>query len=330
MSEFHIGCFGVSKTIIEDIKSKYGEGANITNVYTFELKNKDVNTLKRKIKSKRFDHVVINGEGSLHTQNEEGKNIFLLIDELGDNLYKPSITILNASLYDLPEKWIDTLYRVDKIEVRDLVSKENLEKKGINSTFKPDRLFLYLSREKFLDHKFNKENENGEIILFDAVNKSHSSMLQELNLTGDKAKYGTVDLSPIYTLKNGYVDNVLDINAWLYFRFYLRTLVRTYRYRSIKGKKHITNPSKDLISDLVSQKDVITARYHIAVLCMFLGKEFSFISSNTKKIESLIEYFSMEFPGQVYSNKNNEIIKVRINLTRDEIFSFLKKYNYGV
>ena len=325
ISEFHIGCFGVSSTIIQDIKSSYSD-ANIVSIYTEQLKSVNFKKIINNIDNLTYDHVIINGEGSLHTKNNEGNNIFEIIRYFLEKKCVPNITLLNSSLYHIPKEWVNILQRVNAIEVRDLESQNKLLELGIDCTFKPDRLFLFLSRESY---SFQNEEVNRQFLVFDAVNKNHKNIIQQLGLNELDISYGAVDLSPL-TLDKRTLFSLGAVAVKTICHFYSKIIFRSWRYRKLNGKKYISNIQNDLISKILNSSNIITARYHIAVLCIYLGKSFSYLPSNTKKIEYLVKYISENFPDHVSSSEKNEYVYVDVKLKSSEIVKFINSHEYKV
>ncbi len=327
-SEYHIGCYGVSSSIIDSINSIY-QGCNIISIYTLDIKENEQQRLNLAVSKKSWDRVIVNGEGSLHLKNVEGDKIFKLISLLMKKVSPKKISIINASIYEAKNEWIKTLKAVGNIEVRDMASQNFLSKHGVGSVFKLDRLFHFLSSNYSNSEIENSTGVNDGYVIFDAVNKNHSDIIKALKGLNKTFYYGTVDLSPFYKIlsSNDAIVRILKVKN--IFKFYLKILNRLYKYNRLQGKKYINNIEDDLLSLLISGKDIITARYHIVVICLFLGKDFYYFSSNTNKIKYLIEVFQNEFPGQVQLEKqSNSLIKVRLQYSRYDMIKFMKRMNY--
>ncbi|MGF1817913.1 hypothetical protein, partial [Vibrio splendidus] len=247
-SEFHIGCHGVTSSIKKSILNKFGKENSITSIYTSELKRELNNNVT--FYNNNWDAIFVNGEGSLHKSNVEGATIFHILQRFVEMGYGNKIEVLNASIYDLKDDWLNVLRKLNKIEVRDVLSFEYLQSKGIESTFKLDRLFDYLNTMLTIDDEI-KESKQGELLIFDAVDRNHATIIELLGNSNKKYTFGAVDLSPFVSLN----DKTLSINTpgliENIFRFYCKVLYRAYRYRFMKGNKYITNID-NYVSDVLN------------------------------------------------------------------------------
>ncbi|MGF1818098.1 hypothetical protein, partial [Vibrio splendidus] len=70
---------------------------------------------------------------------------------------------------------------------------------------------------------------------------------------------------------------------------------------------------------------------YLFVICLFLGKDFTYISSNTKKIESLISVFEKRFDGKIKVVRNeSNISAIELNYTRKDVVNFINEFSYTV
>jgi len=297
-SEFHIGCLGVMKTIFDDIQEKWPD-ADIYTITTCEIKK--AKNVKSVLDGVDFpDHVVVNGEGSMHTRNKEGEFIIQLVQNLSRAGVR-SFVLLNASLYVIPKHWVKVLEFFSIVQVRDLRSLDAVSSVGVGCTFLPDRLFRFALEVSSDDYS---ERTQG-VMLFDAVNRSHQDLLALIDLDETPIFYGSVDCSPFLTARVLKRDGgVFRYGLRGVFRFYLKVLRRLLVYRKLKGEKYITSLKFPAVTQSGNVIEVYAARYHIAVMCFSLGLNGNFFASNTPKIEALIDYVQRAFPNDVEINRS--------------------------
>jgi hypothetical protein len=300
-SEFHIGCLGVMKTIYDDVKQRWPD-CKVDAVTTHDIKQ--AGCVRDLVQSVGMpDFVVVNGEGSMHQGNKEGEFIIGMVQELF-NKGVGEFYLLNTSMYSVPESWVGALGLFSVIQVRDLRSAKVINDAGLLCTFLPDRLFRFVL-ETF---PLNNEKSRGRgVLYFDAVNRSHEELLSIGAIEGREAMYGAVDCSPFLTARVlGLAKGIFRYDLRQVVRFYLKVLRRSVVYRGLYGRKYIYSLDFPVVTPRGEIVDVCAARYHIAVMCFALCIDGKFLTSNTPKIEALVDYMSDVFAQYMSVQRSEE------------------------
>lgn len=308
-SENHHGCYTVINQIKKLLKKK-----SIKLVYSHDTNLGFENYLslikKRDIK---FDLLIINGEGSLHSSSKKAKEII----EIGywtKKVLNKSVILINSVFQNNDQILISKIKSFDLIYVRDKFSQKYLSNNNIECNYVPDLVFSYNKRVKSINSK--------KIVFTDSVFRNLSHDLFNLQKSFKNTQFIPLSTRP----------------SIFFFKAYTRFIVRYYilkipfifkKYKNIDyeiQKKYLNYYS--FINEISNAKINICARYHAIVFSLIFRVPFVAIKSNTHKVESLLNEIGLENRLiKIEELKFNNIIKFSSysNQEIDLIENFIKK-----
>jgi len=239
----------------------------------------------------RTDIVIVNGEGSMHDDQDVALN---LIKSLKIAKKKNKKMFLINTVWQNNNILNDYLHFFEKIYVRESLSQKEVIAAGFDAEVVPD-LSLYTD---ISDVKTNVKKDNIQII--DSIIKKHTNDLSNLALRL-RAKF--------YCMGHGAVK-----------LYELHHKYRKYRLR-LKGCG-LQNINE--LNDIAKHEAMLSGRFHAVCIAMKLKTPFLFIGSNTHKIEGLlsdvgVDYNDYLITSKTYNSSKSEIIEfVKSNYSKNE------------
>lgn len=274
-SELHWGCQGVSESILHILQLRGIVHATIT---TAELKALEEKKILSRVNKLILDFpsliVIVNGEGSLHPNNTEGKKIIRLLESIDTEF-----EIWNSSIYEIPVAWENVLKRARKIVLRDTMSLDLFDN-NYNTYKCPDLLFYFLKCRKVSPECIS------HFVFTDSVVDTHKKVRYSLGLD-EKWQAFDIRFGPKSLLIN--INNLPILKI---FRYAFNDLLRVF-YRGIfRGDIYRFDGRR-----LPVGSTILTGRYHYLVMCLFMGKGVILLETNTPKISALIKMLQIDNSG---------------------------------
>jgi len=287
----HYGCNGVV-SFIEKIFDELG----FVKIYTVSTNN-----YQQLEQSKKLDHsflIVINAEGTLHNNNPFGLSIINLIPFFSNKGHK--VFVVNGTYTDLDKEYIKKLKSAHYISSRDYtLSKE------LGFSFCLD-FYFFFSKKKIQDIA---KKEVKSTFWTDSIVPQISHYLLHYNNPFENV--------PIERLR---------------FPINIRTLYR--RFSSTKffftASNYYLLSEKIFLTYIKNSKYYTCGRYHGMVARIISGKDFTVYSSNTKKVENLLDFLSSEsvlsFKRKIISHLGYEFFAYQIrNINLDKLSYIMEK-----
>lgn len=265
--ENHHGC----NIVVENIKRNL-EKRNIKLLATNPIgkdwkKNKSfLNCLNQS------DGVVINAEGTIHDDSEYAYSLLEIVNYTNKPCFLINMTYQNNS-----EKFLKLVSKFSKVYVRETFSKKELEKDNIESVVVPDMTFYKLKNDY-------SEREKKEIYITDSHDIKKSEQLYNM------AKKNRIIFLPIiapfikYSSLKGFIKK-------LKYEFFnnFGSFIEKFKNLGYKYRRFIFVINEDnLLEEIKNCNLLISARFHAICLSLHFSAPFVAISSNTFKIESLL------------------------------------------
>jgi polysaccharide pyruvyl transferase WcaK-like protein len=268
-AENHHGCSRVMNAIDRNlfIRNEY-EVSYLKLMTRWDL-DEDI---KRKII--QTDLLIINGEGTLHGDLIHVRCLLNAISFAKS--YGVTVAVINTTLYDLSNKSINILAKVDYLYVRDMASKKLIEENGINVFYCPDLVFWepFPLEKEIYRSGWAVTDGYGPTVLDAEMRKNSSTPITISNLE-----------QRFYKLSK--------------LRKVLIRLISIINFsRSVKPLSDSTQV--DFLRRLNSFEFVLTGRYHIVCMCLLLEIPFKFIDSNTPKISFLLSDIGLDLDKFFY------------------------------
>lgn len=214
---------------------------------------------------KRFDVILVNGEGSIHNSSENKRAEYLLeLPSLAKEIGVP-IYLINATIHKMSDDAYLAIKKFNAIFVRESESKKILEKKDIKSTIIPD--FSFFSEPLGKPKEISKKNR----ILFtgSTIKKTH----KELALLSHRSHS---DFKDILFYRNRKIFKLLEKISKKVIYFPEREYVK------------YNNKHYDWIERIQNYQGVVTGRFHAVTLCLVARTPFIAVESNTPKISRVL------------------------------------------
>lgn len=221
----------------------------------------------KKIKAKEIDFVIINGEGTLHGQENPKVNEILKSAKFCSEELKKKVFLINSTIADLNKDQLSYFKYFEKIYVRESSSFEFLKNEQINSTIVPDFLMAF-------ELNFKSLANNNEIVFTDS---SYKNLDHKFNLK-HKVKQ-------------------ISIRYYNHLEYYLLKLFIKFKFLSfLNYYLQYTKDQKALefLKDLMNSKLVVTGRFHAMIICFNLEIPFIAYKSTSNKIEGVLRDAGLE------------------------------------
>lgn len=218
------------------------------------------------------DGVVVNAEGTIHDDSEYAYSLLEIVNYTNKPCFLINMTYQNNS-----EKFSKLVSRFSKVYVRETFSKKELEKDNIESVVVPDMTFYKLKKDYL-------EREKKEVYITDSHDIKKSEQLYNI------AKKNEIVFLPIiapfikYSSLHGF-SKLLKYKFFNNYGIFIEKFVKLkYKYKRFLFVKK----EEDLLEEIKNCNLLISARFHAICLSLHFSAPFVAISSNTFKIESLL------------------------------------------
>lgn len=246
--------------------------------------------------------VFINGEGTIHHSRPAGRNLLTVIPFCETRTI--SCTILNTTWQSNNDEISNLAAGASNIYVRESRSKLSLQKIGLESTIVPDLSFL--SSFPLTNQDGHHTGLSSEVVFTDSVDpvvtealySAHKSCenSQFLSIMGSSEEYLVEPYKGLQELlRQSRLSLGMRRRSLLYLVSSTRNILRRLR------KFDFINPPRpeyqmrqvselpDFLNTIRNAKMVVTGRFHVVAMCIMLRVPFIATSSNSHKIEGLLE-----------------------------------------
>ena len=258
-----------------------------------------------KVKNIDFDIILVNGEGTMHHDQKE----FLNIIKLCTFFFKKQIPVylINATIEGISKKYISTFKIFRKIYVRENFSKKFLSQNGIKSKIVSDLIFYDKPNISF-------KNKIYDLMITDSTIETDT---RKLFLLFNKLKKNSIFIPCFYLSKKQRSLLIYKCKILIYRLIYLFFQNKLNVFSIFTLDNH-----KELIKKLQSSHYLISGRFHIIALAILYQIPFYYISSNTYKIDGLMN--DIKIKDRKVDLKTFKSSKKK-NFTNKEI-KFIQKY----
>ena len=318
---YHHGCTQVMENLINLLINKnFNVVDTCSNGFSWHKNEQLVKNMKKS------DLIVVNGEGTIHHNQEAGLQL-LKISRFAKERNIKSV-LINSTFEGNDSSSYTYLKDFDLISVRESLSQKELDKINIKSLLVPDLSFLSSSDILNIDNKSN-------IGFTDSVDLEITKTIYKKILNINNYLFMPILTYHKYKL-------IFHIRNFL-FKISGREFKNSYEYRffgvynTYKYKKNISN-----------LRLLVTARYHALCFALQLNIPFLAIESNTFKIQGLLKdigidnfrfvkksdqlNFSKENLEKYFYFSNNELKKIKDynNLAKIKINNLFDDISYIV
>lgn len=280
----HPGCDLVTKNIRLCCKNH-----NIELIDTV-LHNEKYAHEKLKNLTGKYDIILLNGEGTMHSDRTKAINLMKLVKDL------KTPKILFNTVWQNNIELNQYLRFFDKIFVRESCSLIQIKQAGYKAEIVPDMVF-------YSNYELNREKSESYIVT-DCVRTTTSSEL---------FKYS-------HSQKCEYI---------AFQKRTIKKIIKKYPIQFLKsllaGKFHVCQNSNDFIESIRNSKILITGRFHGACIALSMGIPVACIKSNTHKIEGLFK--DINLPSSLLLNDTSSLLDVEL-IYRDSINQMTKIEEY--
>jgi hypothetical protein len=195
---------------------------------------------------------IVNGEGTIHHTRErpKGRQLLQFARTIKRRSGKP-VFLINASFEALEPRDFDEMEFFDRIFVRDRRSQAYLAENGIASQWVPD---LCLAAEPRIHPRQER------IVCTDSAVRSLNPLLE---------KYSAVLQASFAPMRPG--------------------RCRSYWRYAFRDRSELAATLLSYHGTIAGARSVIAARFHAMIFCLVAGTPFLAVSSNTTKIEAVLE-----------------------------------------
>jgi polysaccharide pyruvyl transferase WcaK-like protein len=195
---------------------------------------------------------IVNGEGTIHHTRErlKGRQLLQFARTVKRRSDKP-VFLINASFEALEPRDFDDMEFFDRIFARDRRSQAYLAENGIASRWVPD---LCLAAETQVHPRRER------IVCTDSVVRSLNPLLE---------RYSAVLQASFAPMRPG--------------------RCRSYWHYAFGDRSELAATLRPYHETIASARSVIAARFHAMIFCLVAGTPFLAVSSNTGKIEAVLE-----------------------------------------
>ena len=300
-NEMHHGCNLVIKSIKKLLKKN-----NINLIYTILSGSnwKEDFFFKKKIENKEVDIIIVNGEGTIHHNQENGQ----LLVEVSKFAKENSVisVLINCTFSSNDSFYKVYLKNFSMISVRENKSKQELKLLGIDSKVVPDL--------SFYNDKYITNNNKKNILIGDSVIPKITNYLLNFSI---KNKYKFIPILTFYKIRLNKMKTFFGFFKFIILNIILR-VNQSSNYSNYYLRFYGTYFTDSYFKIINSSKLLITGRYHSICIAIICRTPFISISSNTFKIEELLKDIGL---NQKRNNLNLDELNKSIKM-------FQKFYNY--
>lgn len=258
----HIGSRLVSKHLLK----KYSINRN--HVVTLTASDQEFESSLKIMRAVGINECIFNGEGCLALDSGDRKKVLARINRCLETF--EYVALVNVTLEDSPIDW--GLSRdLDRIEVRDSESLSYAQ--SCNSSFTPDGCYIYVMENKHLSPK-----ALGYTALTPSMDSTVSDAIVEKN--GDKRAI-------LFDMETYLLKGIRSKEG--VFRFILLFLKNTIKVGTGRYGNGILYEFRSLfcITLLKYSSQVVTGRYHAALVALALGKNVEVIGYGASKFDRI-------------------------------------------
>ena len=228
------------------------------------------------------DLVVINGEGALH-HSRPSVNMVLCLAELRKNLCRPT-ALVNTSWFENSPDLTQRLTAFDIVTVRESRSRNEISEHAPVPMLVPDMAILYA-----MDQSITVE-QSQQSMISDSTTSSLTKKLRKLALLR-YWEYLPVLARPLKARSGKKSIKIYRMTKVALSLGFLAPWLLSPRYHA-----HAIGEVETLsyLKRLALCNGVVTGRFHTVCFAIALGIPFLAISSNTPKIEALLESVSLD------------------------------------
>jgi hypothetical protein len=227
----------------------------------------------------KCDLVLVNGEGALHHAQLRARELITIAKYVKENTGVP-VVLINSTYQDNGNEMAEYMKYFDLVYVRETLSKNDLEKYGIQSKVVPDMTFY----SKF---DLSEKIVSDDIGVSDSVYLELSEELFELCVENNY-KYFPALTSPKIRLNS--VRNIaryLKHSVFVSIKFLLYKLGLKFSHQIVRAFFYVGN-YKDYIQEISRLNFLIAGRYHSLCFALKTLTPFIAIKSNSHKIEGML------------------------------------------
>ncbi|MDD4910371.1 MAG: polysaccharide pyruvyl transferase family protein [Candidatus Omnitrophica bacterium] len=263
---------------------------------------------------RKSDIVIVNGEGTIHHNQKEG--LYLVkVSEYCKKLNIP-VVLINAVYHANNEECAGYMKNFDLIFVRESLSKRELDRLGVNSEIVPDMTL-------FSDAKDAPQRRRSDRIGF--TDSAYIHLSQKMyNYSKRSKRFVYLPLVRPYRLEG--VFNPMKLFQKIKYEgrnamTFLQNRVLGYALdHAYERRLYYVNSWKDYIEIVGNLRMLITARFH--ALCFALTTETPFLalSSNSHKIEGIMQDIGLNNNRLVnFESLNERMISQYDSFSDDEL-----------
>ncbi|OCH11938.1 hypothetical protein A6E05_10215 [Aliivibrio sp. 1S165] len=281
--ELHHGCSRVMNNLCKLIKTNKGQVIASSPVGLDWRKSEAT-----KAKMLEADLVIVNGEGTIHHDSGE----HLLDVGLFCKPYGVKTALVNALFQDMTIATKEQLKAFDHISVRDSFSKKQIESYGLEVELLPDLTFYSIG-----DYAHRKDIIHNRWMFTCSVNIEKSIELFRLSKKGPMHSIFT----PVVYGKGNWEENtgsssILEkFSRFGFSEFILKSYNRIKSKLRSKGFRQYSDITlHNKYYNAINNVDfIISGRFHSVCFAINCGVPFIALTSNSHKLEALIEDFGL-------------------------------------
>lgn len=291
--DFHHGCEIVMSNIIRLLKKNTLEVIVTNPVGVSWRDNKAFINKMRDV-----DIIIVNGEGTLHHNSTQVKELASIAQYTKENLNIP-IVIINTTYQDNGVEIAEYMKFFDLIFVRESMSQNDLKEFGIQSHVVPDMTFY---TEFNLSEKVNDKTIGATDSVYKDVSQSLYRLVIEKNY----------NYLPALTTPS--IKSLNKISILTTIKFYLRKTVKYLEWKFLKkfdidfiGTLHYIENYETYIQKIANLDFIYIGRYHSVCFALKTLTPFVAIKSNSHKIESMLQDIGLDQDRVVHHNNLNNV-----------------------
>lgn len=282
----HYGC----TRVINNLNTLIAESGGIV-IHSLKIDQKIFNS-ETKQYLQQADIVIINGEGTFHHGAQRAHDMLKLVAELPLKKY-----LVNATYDSNPETFATLLKSFDGVTVRESRSQRQLKEQGIDSIVLPD---LSLFSESYTS-TVRKGYLYGDSVNFRLAWKMHQLFRDKTDFKVNRICYTS--------------------NRWAQVNRYILKGLRKLDFTKFKtrnlfiARERIT--TEQYHQEVAHSNGIITGRYHAICYAINSLTPFLAVSSNSHKVEGLMEDIGLE--GRIIASSQLENFEGFTPLTNEDI-----------
>lgn len=288
--ENHHGCNIVIENIKRNLEKRDIKLLRTNPIGKYWKKNKSfLNSLTQ------ADAVIINAEGTIHDNSDYAYSLLEIVDYIN----KPCF-LINMTYHNNCNKFSKLVSKFTKVYVRETFSKNELEKDNIDSTVVPDMTFYTLKKD------YSLVNEK-RIYITDSYDIKKSEELYKI------AEKNKITFLPIISpfLKYNSLNSFFKKSKYIFFNNY-GSFIEKFKVLKYKYKRFIfVNNEDNLLKNIKNSKFLISSRFHAICLSLHFQVPFVAISSNTFKMESLLNDIGLDKRRIIDIKELNDIERLK-------------------